>query len=215
MNRNVIYGNIAQRLRLHKNARDSTDLRLRTPGNIVLNPMKHYANLFETMVGAYWVQPGVTYEEVFNWVDVTFRPLFYAAEQDVRNDVKAKKNEGARSKADDQDAKLTRDIISRVSVVLGPEPGPTFRPIQALRPGPVTRSNAAPAKGLHPPQPRPQRPLEETVATMPPSSPPTKRMRYERTGPVLDLRYVWNTSFSLHMANGSHSQEVVDLTMLD
>jgi len=73
VNSNSVYGNIAQRLRLHKNARGSTDLRLATPGNVDLNPIKRYANLFETMIGAYWVQPGVRYEEVFNWIDVTFR----------------------------------------------------------------------------------------------------------------------------------------------
>jgi hypothetical protein len=206
----VIYGNIAQRLRLHKNARGSADLRLRTPGSVDLNPIKRYANLFETMVGAYWVQPGVTYEEVFNWIDMTFRPLFYAAEQDVRNTVKAKQNEGARSKTENRDAKITTAIINNFSVVPAAGPPPTCHPIRELRPGPVTRSNAARARALHPPQPQP---LEGTVAIKPPSSPPTKRARYERTGPVLNLPYVWNTIFWLDMADGSHSQEVVDLTM--
>lgn len=197
---------------MHQNARGSADLRLRTPGSVVLNPMKRYANLFETMVGAYWVQPGVTYEEVFNWIDVTFRPLFYAAEQDVRNTVKAKQNEGARSRTENRDAKLTTSIISKFGAVLATEPPPTCHPIRVLRPGPVTRSNAARARALLPPQPQPQ-PFEGTVAIKPPSSPPTKRARYERTGPVLDLPYVWNTKFPLDMADGSHSQEVVDLTM--
>ena len=179
------------------------------------------------MVGAYWVQPGVTYEAVFNWIDVTFRPLFYAAEQDVRNVVETKRNEGARSKAKNRDAALTTLIISKVGRVLGPEPLPTFQPIQPLHPGlrsgPVTRSNAARANNaLQPPQlqlqpqPQPQpRLLEETVATRLPPSPPTKRTRYEPTGPVLSLPYVWNTSFPLHIADYLYSQEVVDLTMMD
>ena len=147
------------------------------------------------MVAAYWVQPGVTYEAVFNWIDVTFRPLFYAAEQDVRNVVKTKANEGARSKDQNRDAVLTDSIIDQVGFILGPEPLPTFQPIQPLRPGPVTRSNAAPANtAIQPPQPQPRpRPLEEeTVATKALSLPPTKRTRYERTGPVLNLPYVRN-----------------------
>jgi hypothetical protein len=198
-----VYGNIAQRLRLHKNARDSEDLRLGTPGNIVLTPMKQYANLFETMIGAYWVQPGVTYEEVFNWIDITFRPLFYAAEQDVRNSVGSIKNESARSRTE---ATLTASIIEKVDIVLGPEPAAVFQPIQPIRPGPVTRSNAARASAPH---------LEEKAAIEPPPSPPTERTHYERTGPILNLLCVWNVSFSLAITDRLHSQEVVDLTMLD
>lgn len=207
----MVYGNIAQRLRLHKNARASVDLRFGTPGKVVLKPIKRYANLFETMIGAYWVQPGVTYEEVFNWVDTTFRPLFYAAEQDVRNDVKSKKNEGARSKTENRDAALTASIIDKVDFVLGPGPPPIFQPIQPKRPGPVTRSNAARASVPHPPQPQA---LAEVVVIEPPSSPPTKRTRYERTGPVLTLPCVWNMSISLSITDCSNS-EVVDLTMVD
>lgn len=151
------------------------------------------------MVAAYWVQAGVTYEEVFNWVDVTFRPLFYAAEQDIRNAIKAKQNERARLKTESREAKLTTCIIGEVGGERAREPPP---------PGPVTRSNAARAKAqLYA--------LEETGAIKPPSSPPAKRTRYERTGPVLNLPYVWNAGFWLHMADGSDSQEVVDLTMLE
>jgi len=205
----VVFGNIAQRLRLHKNARDSVDIRLGTPGNIVLKPIKRYANLFETMVGAYWMQPGVTYEEVFNWIDTTFRPLLYAAEQDVRNEVKSKKNEGARSKTDNREAALTVSIIDKVDLVLGPGPPAVFQPIQSKRPGPVTRSNAARASAS------PLQALREEAAIEPPSSPPpAKRPRYERTGPVL-LLYVWNASFLLSSTDCSHSEEVMDLTMLD
>ena len=180
----MVFGNIAQRLRLHKNARESVDLRLGTPGNVALKPIKRYADLFETMVGAYWVQPGVTYEEVFNWIDTTFRPLFYAAERDVRNDVKSKANEGARSKTDNRDAALTVSMIEKVDSVLGPGPPAIFQPIQPIRPGPVTRSNAVRASVPHPLQP--QAPQEE-VAIEAPTPPPSKRRRYERTGPSLNL----------------------------
>lgn len=160
------------------------------------------------MVAAYWVQAGVTYEEVFNWVDVTFRPLFYAAEQDIRNAVKAKKNERARLKTEHREAKLTICIIDEVGGGRAQERPPTLRAIEGLPPGPVTRSNAARAKAqLYA--------LEETEAVKPPSSPPAKRTRYERTGPVLNLPYVWNARFWLHMADGSDRQEVVDLTMLE
>jgi hypothetical protein len=180
--------------------------------------MKQYADLFETMVGAYWVQPGVTYEEVFNWIDVTFRPLFYVAEQDVRNGVKAKIHEKARLKAENREAALTSSIIHRVNLVVGPTA--RFKPIQPIRPGPgpgpVTRSNAARRSAPHPPHPQPQ-PLKEDAEAVkpPPSSPPTKRVRFERTGPVLNVSWVWNTSFWLDIADWLHSQEVVDLTMLD
>ena len=147
--------------------------------------MKRYADLFETMVGAYWVQPGVTYEEVFNWIDTTFRPLFYAAEQDIRNDLKA-----ARSKIENRDAALTIAIIEKVDSVLGPGPPAIFQPILPMRPGPVTRSNAVRTSAAQPPQP--QVPREEVVA-MPP---PAKKPRYERTGPSLKLPCVWNAGFS-------------------
>ena len=183
----MVYGNIAQRLRLHKNARSSVDLRLGTPGNIALNPIKRYANLFETMVGAYWVQPGVTYEEVFNWVDTTFRPLFYAAEQDVRNDVKSKNK--------NRDAALTAAVIEKVNSVLGPGPPAVFQPIQPKRHGLVTRSNAAPAS-TPPPPAQPQALGGEGVI-----EPPTKRTRYERTGPALDLPCVWNARFLLSITD--------------
>lgn len=147
--------------------------------------MKQYANLFETMVGAYWVQPGVTYEEVFNWVDTTFRPLFYAAEQDVRNDVNMKKHEGVRSKIKNRDAALTAAVIQKIDSVLGPGPPAVFQPIQPKRPGPVTRSNVA--RASTPPRPQPQAVGGDAVI-----EPPTKRARYERTGPVLKLPCVWN-----------------------
>jgi hypothetical protein len=174
--------------------------------------MKQYANLFETMIGAYWVQPGVTYEEVFNWIDTTFRPLFYAAEQDVRNEVKSKTNEKTRSKTENRNAALTASIIEKVDFALGPGPPAIFRPIQPKRAGPVTRSNAARPSDPHPPQPQA---LGEEAAIEPPSEPPAKRTRYERTGPVLDLLCVLNTRFSLSITDCSHSEEVVDLTMLD
>ena len=199
----MVFGNIAQRLRLHKNARESVDLRLGTPGNVALKPIKRYADLFETMVGAYWVQPGVTYEEVFNWIDTTFRPLFYAAEQDVRNDVKSKANEGARSKTEKRDAALTVSMIEKVDSVLGPGPPAVFRPIRPMRPGPVTRSNAAPANVPQPPQP--QAPQEE-VAIEAPMPPPSKRRRNERKRQTLTLLCVWNARFSLSITDCSQQQ---------
>jgi hypothetical protein len=183
INSNVVYGNIAQRLRLHKNVRGGTDFRLATPGNVDLRPVKQYANLFETMVGAYWMQPGATYEEVFNWIDVTFRPLFYAAEQDVRS-------EGVRSRTEKREVALTTSIINKVKPALAPEPPATFGPIRRKRPGVVTRSNAVPLPPPPPPpppQPQPQSVESMVVATKPPSPPPAKRLRYERTGPVLNL----------------------------
>ncbi len=194
----MVYGNIAQRLRLHKNARESVDLRLGTPGNVVINPIKRYADLFETMIGAYWVQPGVTYEEVFNWVDTTFRPLFYAAEQDIRNDVKSKKNEGARSKTKIRDATFTASVMEKVDSVLGPGPPAIFQPIQPKRPGFVTRSNAVRASTPHLAQPHA---LGEEVVIEPSLSPPAKRARYERTGPVLSLPCVWNARFWLSVTD--------------
>ena len=160
--------------------------------------MKRYADLFETMVGAYWLQPGVTYEEVFNWIDTTFRPLIYAAEQDIRSGVRSKENERARSKTENRESALTVSMIKKVGSVLGPGPPAIFRPIQPKRPGPVTRSNAAPASVPHPPQP--QAPREEVVIEGP-TPPPTKRARYERTGPTLELLCVWDARFSLSITD--------------
>jgi hypothetical protein len=164
-----------------------------------LKPIKQYADLFETMIGAYWVQAGVTYEDVFQWIDATFRPLLYAAELDVRNDVESKTNEKARSKTDNRDANVASLMINTVRAVLAPEPRAPFRPIRALRPGPVTRSNAgrasaaAAAADCPQPQPQPQPPLMEEVVAVRQGSepPPTKKIRYERTGPVLNLEYVF------------------------
>ena len=145
------------------------------------------------MIGAYWVQPGVTYEEVFNWIGITFRPLLYAAEQDVRNDLKSKAQEGTRSKSKKREAELTASIMDKVSVVLAPDPPATFQPIRPIRPmrhGPVTRSNAARASASSPHLPQPPALKEKekvAVAIEPPPSPPNKRTRYERTGPILNL----------------------------
>ena len=161
---------------------------------MVLNPIKQYANLFETMVGAYWVQAGVTYEDVFKWIDATFRPLLYAAELDVRNDVELKTNEKARSKTDNRDANVTSLMINKVRAVLAPEPPAPFQLIRALRPGPVTRSNAGRARAADCPQPPPVEAVEEAEAVgvkERAESPPTKKIRYERTGPVLNLAYVF------------------------
>jgi len=159
INSNVVYGNIAQRLRLHKNVRGGTDFRLATPGNVDLRPVKQYANLFETMVGAYWMQPGATYEEVFNWIDVTFRPLFTS----IINKVKPA---------------LAPEPPATFRPIRRKRPGVVTRSNAVPLPPPPP-----------PPQPQPQSVESMVVATKRPSPPPAKRPRYERTGPVLNLPY--------------------------
>ena len=136
---------------------------------VELKPMKRYANLFETMVGAYWVQGGVTYEEVFNWVDVTFRPLLYAAEQDVRDEMKGKKNENTRWKTE---GPLTIWMMRKVEVEGGPKRA-------ARRARPVTRSMGGQTRAG---QAAEGGSGEEKMMGIERGA---KRSRYERTGPVL------------------------------